>query len=59
MLDEGILTEEALKAVEAEVIAEVEDSVTYADESPKPVPPLAFQRLQRRAAMLAGAPTVL
>ena len=36
-LDEGILTAEALKAIDDDVNQEVEESVTYADESPKPV----------------------
>ena len=36
-LDNGILTNEAIKAIQAEVDQEVEDAVTYADESPKPV----------------------
>ena len=41
VLDEGILTEDNLKSIEAEVIQEVEESVQYADESPKPVRPMA------------------
>ena len=36
-LDEGILTQDAIKAIEDDVNQEVEESVQYAEESPKPV----------------------
>eukprot|EP01026_Neomeris_dumetosa_P021878 TRINITY_DN1904_c0_g2_i5.p1 TRINITY_DN1904_c0_g2~~TRINITY_DN1904_c0_g2_i5.p1 ORF type:complete len:457 (+),score=63.66 TRINITY_DN1904_c0_g2_i5:62-1372(+) len=36
MLDMGIVTEEEIKAMEQEVNDEVEDAVTFADESPRP-----------------------
>ena len=36
-LKNGLLTEANIKEIEAGVMAEVEESVTFADESPKPV----------------------
>jgi hypothetical protein len=38
-LKNGLLTEANIKEIEASVLAEVEESVTFADESPKPVRP--------------------
>ena len=37
ILEEGLVTEAQLKEVEAAVVAEVDDAVKFADESPKPV----------------------
>jgi pyruvate dehydrogenase E1 component alpha subunit len=35
---DGIMTDEAIKAMDAEVVAEVEDAYQFADESPDPAP---------------------
>ena len=37
LLEHGVLNEGAIKDIEAEVVAVVEDAVKFADESPKPV----------------------
>jgi hypothetical protein len=42
LLDNGVLGEAALKDIEAEVTAVVDDAVKFADESPKPVRTLAL-----------------
>ena len=36
-LDAGLMNESDVKDIEKEVLAEVEDAVKFADESPKPV----------------------
>ena len=53
MLDEGILSEDALKAIEAEVIQIVDDAVQYAEDSPKPVR-LVLRAYCAHAALLLG-----
>ena len=56
-LEQGLLSEGKVKEIEAAVTAEVEDSVKFADESPKPVSvtapldlyqPVALQCVRRR-----------
>ena len=37
MLKNGLATEDEIKAIEKDVMDEVEDSVEFADKSPKPV----------------------
>lgn len=43
MLDSKLATEEDLKAIEKSVLDEVDESVKFADESPKPVRISVFQ----------------
>ncbi|HEU4698871.1 MAG TPA: pyruvate dehydrogenase (acetyl-transferring) E1 component subunit alpha [Gemmatimonadales bacterium] len=38
LMAEGVMTEEEIRALDAEVQAEVEDAVKFADESPEPAP---------------------
>ncbi len=45
LVESGIATDEELDALEAEVLAEVEDAVRFADESPYPDPSVAFADL--------------
>ena len=45
LIDNGIATAEELDQLEADVLAEVEDSVTYTNESPFPEPSVAFADL--------------
>ncbi|MEP6571227.1 MAG: thiamine pyrophosphate-dependent enzyme, partial [Gemmatimonadota bacterium] len=35
---DGVMDEESIKAMDAEVVAEVEDAYQFADESPDPEP---------------------
>ena len=44
-LDAGLLSESDVKDIEKEVLAEVEDAVKFADESPKPVSTPRFRLL--------------
>jgi pyruvate dehydrogenase E1 component alpha subunit len=43
LIAEGVMTEEAIRALDAEVQAEVEDAVKFADESPDPEPEALFR----------------
>jgi pyruvate dehydrogenase E1 component alpha subunit len=38
LMEEGVMTEAAIKAMDAEVMAEVEDAYTFAEEAPDPDP---------------------
>jgi pyruvate dehydrogenase E1 component alpha subunit len=42
LLDEGMMTEDSIKAMDAEVMAEVEDAYTFAEEAPDPDPSELF-----------------
>lgn len=42
MLGQGLLTRDELEAMDAEVVAEVDDAVTFADESPEPGPEVVY-----------------
>jgi pyruvate dehydrogenase E1 component alpha subunit len=42
LIAEGILDEDAIRAMDQEVLAEVEDSYTFAEESPDPAPEALF-----------------
>ena len=44
-LDAGLMNEADLKDIEKEVLAEVEDAVKFADESPKPVSSFAHHHI--------------
>jgi pyruvate dehydrogenase E1 component alpha subunit len=43
LIAEGVMTEEEIRAMDAEVQAEVEDAVKFADESPEPEPEALFR----------------
>lgn len=45
LVDDGTSTAEELDALEAEVLAEVDDAVRFTDESPFPDPSVAFKDL--------------
>ncbi len=45
LVADGVATEEQLDALEAEVLAEVDEAVRFTDESPYPDPSVAFQDL--------------
>ena len=45
-LEAGLIQESELKEIEKEVLAEVDEAVKFADESPKPVSAAAILSLQ-------------
>jgi acetoin:2,6-dichlorophenolindophenol oxidoreductase subunit alpha len=49
LIAQGIADEATLSALEAEVMAEVDDSVRFADESPFPAPEVAFKDIYTEA----------
>lgn len=59
LVAQGIATEEQMDALEAEVLAEVDDAVAFTDESPFPDPEVAYADLYTEPTPLRVAATMI